>query len=101
MDFAVPEFRGDAGVRDLVATMRESSYLKLLGKCLGGGMATGLIVRRLPPQLALPIALMAGIYIGLEMAAWMEEEAAKERDRDVIDASVVDVAPALDTEAVE
>jgi hypothetical protein len=83
----LPVFSGDAGIRDLVETMREPRYLKLLGKCLGGGMGAGLLARRLPPQLALPVALMAGIYIGLEMAAWMEEEAAANRG------PVIDVTP--------
>lgn len=39
-----------------------------------------------PPQVALPMVLMAGIYVGLEMAAWMEEEAAAHKGP-VIDAT--------------
>jgi hypothetical protein len=83
----LPVFSGDAGIRDLVATMREPSYLKLLGKCLGSGIGVSMVARRLPPQLQLPVALIAGIYVGLEMAAWMEEEAAKSRG------PVIDVTP--------
>jgi hypothetical protein len=90
----LPEISGNAGIRDLVEAMREPSYLKLLGKCLGGGMGAGLLARRLPPQLALPVALMAGIYIGLEMAAWMEEEAAKSRG------PMIDVTPAAPVEEI-
>lgn len=55
--------------------MREPAYVKLLGKAVGAAFGTSLIVRRLPPQLAMPMVLMTGIYVGLEMAAWMEEEA--------------------------
>ena len=72
----VPTFSGDAGVGELVATMRQPAYVKLIGKALGASMATSLLVRRLPPQVAMPIVLMTGMYIGLEMAAWMEEDAA-------------------------
>lgn len=85
----LPEISGNAGIRELVATMREPRYLKLLSKCLGGGFTAGLVARRLPPQLALPVALITGIYIGLEMAAWMEEEAAASRG------PVIDVTPKL------
>lgn len=83
----LPTISGEAGIRDLVGAMREPAYLKLLGKCLGTGMGAGLLVRRLPPQLAAPVALIAGIYVGLEMAAWMEEEAASRRG------PVIDVTP--------
>ena len=83
----VPSFSGDAGVRELVATMREPAYVKLLGKALGAAVGTGMIVRRLPPQLAMPMVLMTGMYIGLEMAAWMEEDAAKRKRGPVIDAA--------------
>lgn len=82
----LPAISGEAGIRDLVVAMREPRYLRLLGKCAGGGMAAGVLAKRLPPQLALPVALVAGIYIGLEMAAWMEEEAAAKRGP-VIDAT--------------
>jgi hypothetical protein len=87
----VPTF--DAGVRDLVATMREPAYLKLLGKAAGAAFGTGLIIRRLPPQVAMPMVLMTGIYIGLEMAAWMEEEAASHKGP-MIDATAEAAAPA-------
>ncbi len=92
----VPAFSGDAGVRDLVAILREPAYMKLLGKAVGAGLVTGQIVRRLPPQVAMPMVLMTGIYIGLEMAAWMEEEAAS-RKGPVID---VTAEPAIAIEEV-
>lgn len=78
---------GDAGVRDLLETMREPAYLRLTGKCLGAGAAAGVLARRVP-VLAAPALLMAGIYIGLEMAAWLEEEAAANRP------AVIDATPA-------
>jgi hypothetical protein len=104
MDFPVPSgvklptISGDAGIRELVQMMREPRYLKLLGKCMGTGAGMGLLARRLPPQLALPVALVAGIYIGLEMAAWMEEEAAAKRGP-VIDVTPVDVPAIEDAES--
>ncbi len=83
----VPTFSGDAGVGELVATMREPAYVKLLGKAMGAAFGTSLIVRRLPPQVAMPMVLMTGIYIGLEMAAWMEEDAIARKRGPVLDAT--------------
>lgn len=98
-EMKLPTFSGEAGIRDVVATMREPAYLKLLGKCVSGGIGVGLLARRLPPQLQLPIALIAGIYLGLEMAAWMEEEAAAKKGP-VIDVTPTE-APAIETETIE
>lgn len=89
----VPTFSGDAGVRDLVATMREPAYLRLIGKTVGASMGAAMLVRRLPPQVAMPIVLMTGIYVGLEMAGWMEEEAAA-RKGPMIDATA-EIVPAI------
>jgi hypothetical protein len=91
-ELPVPSFSGDAGIGELVATMREPSYMRLLGKSIATGAGVGLLARRLPPQVALPVVLVAGIYLGLEMAAWMEEEAVKTKGP-VLDASA---APVLD-----
>jgi len=88
----LPVFSGDGGVGEVVAVMRQPSYLRLVGKCLGGTLGVGLAVRRLPPQVAMPLVLVTGIYVGLEMAAWMEEEA-KAAKGPVIDATAVE-APA-------
>lgn len=66
---------GRAGISETLEAMKEPSYLKLMGKAVGTSLGAGLALRRLPPALAGPAVLLAGIYIGLEMAAWMEEEA--------------------------
>jgi hypothetical protein len=95
----VPAFSGDAGIGELVATMREPSYVRLLGKAVGASLATGVIVRRLPPQVAMPMVLITGIYIGLEMAAWMEEQATAQKGP-VIDATAGPV-PVLTDSAAE
>lgn len=84
----LPEISGRAGIAELVETMKQPAYLKLLGKCLGTGLGAGLITRRLP-AFAGPIALVAGIYVGLEMAAYMEEEAKRKAAVPVIDATAV------------
>src|ERR1700730_233472 len=83
----MPVISGEAGIRDLVRQMREPAYVKLLGKCIGTGVGLGLLAKRLPPQLALRMVLVGGMYLGLEMAAWMEEEAAAKRG------PVIDVTP--------
>jgi hypothetical protein len=85
-----------SGASEALELMKQPSYLKLLGKCLTTGAGVGILARKLPPQLALPAALVAGVYIGLEMAAWMEEENAKDQPA-VIDVTVVEapVAPAV------
>ena len=93
----VPEFSGEAGIGELVATMREPAYLRLLGKCLGAGFGTAVLVRRLPPQVAMPIVLVAGMYVGLEMAAWMEQDAAARKIGPTIDATAEPV-PALEAD---
>jgi hypothetical protein len=87
MALNLPVITGNAGIGDLVATMREPRYLELLGKCVSTGFGAGVLMRRLPSGLAAPVVLLAGIYIGLEMAAWMEEEAAAKRG------PVIDVTP--------
>jgi len=89
----VPAFSGDAGVGEIVALMREPSYLQLMGKAIGTSLVAGQIARRVP-QVALPVVLVAGIYIGLEMAAWMEEEAVRTKGP-VIDATAEPV-PAVE-----
>jgi hypothetical protein len=88
----VPTFTGDAGIGELVAGIKDPAYVKLLGKCVGGGLVTAQIVRRLPSQVAMPIVLVTGIYIGLEMAAWLEEEATK-RKGPVIDVTAEPAVP--------
>lgn len=94
----MPTFSGDAGIGALVQTMREPAYLKLLGKCMGTGIGTGLLLRRLPPQFALPVALVAGMYLGLEMAAWMEEDAKAKRLGPVIDVTPEPTPAAVEAE---
>ena len=91
----VPIFSGEGHVGELVDVMREPAYLRLLGKAVGAAFGTSLIVRRLPPQVAMPMVLMTGIYIGLEMASWMEQDAIARKRGPVIDVAA-EPAPALD-----
>ena len=86
----LPAISGKAGIGTVLDVMRQPAYLKLLGKSVTIATGAGLLARKVP-ALAIPAALTAGIYIGLEMAAWMEEEA-KRHDGPVIDVVVVEPA---------
>lgn len=92
MNLPMPKISGDAGIGELLALMREPSYLKLVGKALGAGTSVGLFAKRFP-QMAAPMALMAGVYLGLEFAAWLEEDAQRTRGP-VIDVTSGEVLPA-------
>ena len=92
MNLPTPKISGDAGIGELLAVMREPSYLKLAGKAMGTGVSVGLFAKRFP-QMGVPMALMAGIYLGLEFAAWMEEDAQRKRGP-VIDVTLEEVIPA-------
>lgn len=92
----VPSFSGDAGIGQLVAEMRDPAYVRLLGKGIATGVGAGLIIRRLPPQVAAPVLLLAGIYFGLEMAAYLEEDAIS-RKGPIIDATATDGMAAMNT----
>lgn len=90
-----PEMSGNAGVRELVAVMREPAYLRLLGKCMGAGVGLGVVARRMP-QAAVPLAFVAGMYVALEIAGWLEEEAERAKGP-VIDATA---EPELDFDLI-
>ena len=76
-----------SAVRELLATMTEPRTLRLWGKCLSVSYASGVVARRVP-ALGLPVVLLAGVYIGLEMAAYIADNDALGR---AIDARVIDV----------
>ncbi len=84
-----------AAIREATALFHDRRYLTLLGKATGTGVAAGILARKLP-AFGLPIALLAGIYVGLELAAYMADETDR---RGAIDAPsiriVPDQAPAL------
>ncbi len=79
----LPAISGKAGIGELVQMMREPSYLALIGK----SVALGVSLRALPRELAVPMAVIGGMYLGLEVAAWMEEEANRSAG------PVIDVTP--------
>lgn len=68
------ETRAAASIRGLLDDLREPAYLELLGKSVGTGLAVGMIARRIP-AIALPLAMLGGIYVGLELAAYVADQA--------------------------
>ncbi len=66
--------RGAASIRGVLDELRQPEYLQLLGKSVGAGLAVGMIGRRIP-QIALPAALLGGIYVGMELAAYLVDQA--------------------------
>lgn len=84
-EIKLPVISGDAGIGDLVRMMKEPSYLRLIGK----SVALGVGLRAIPRELAVPAAVIGGMYLGLEIASWMEEEAKKNKG------PVIDVTPDL------
>ena len=67
-----------AGAADLhaaAALFHDRRYLTLLGKATGAGIGAGILARKVP-AIGLPVALLAGIYVGLELAAYLTEETA-------------------------
>lgn len=92
----LPVFSGEAGIRDVVRVMREPAYVRLMGKCAGGGLALGVLSRRLPPAVAVPTAMIFGVYVGLATAGWLEEEAARKKHGPVIDATASEAVPAVE-----
>ena len=61
-------------IRQAAALFHDRRYQLLLGKAIGTGIGAGVVARRLP-ALAAPVALLAGIYVGLELAAYLTDEA--------------------------
>ncbi|MDA8312847.1 MAG: hypothetical protein M0Z46_19990 [Actinomycetota bacterium] len=68
------------------ALFHDPRYVRLLGKATGAGIGAGILARRVP-ALGLPIALLAGIYLGLELAAYLAEAGAP---ADAIDAVAIE-----------
>ena len=67
------ETRAAASIRGVLDELREPAYLQLLGKSVGTGVAVGMIARRIP-AIGLPVALLGGIYVGMELAAYVAEQ---------------------------
>ncbi len=78
-----------AAIREVLAEMAKPAYLELLGKGVGTGIAVGILARRIP-ALGLPLALAGGIYIGMEMAAYIADEERKEQLGPWIDTREID-----------
>lgn len=74
-----------AAIHEAAALFADRRYQKLLGKAIGTGLAVGRL-GRLAPGYAVPLALLGGMYIGLELAAYLAEQA---EDRGAIDAASV------------
>lgn len=60
-------------IGQLLDLFHDRSYLQLLGKAAGTGIAVGTIGRRLP-AMAAPLALLGGMYLGLELARWITQQ---------------------------
>ena len=69
------------------ALFHDPRYVRLLGKATATGIGAGILARRVP-ALGLPIALLAGIYVGLELAAYLSEAGASTAD--AIDAVAIE-----------
>lgn len=76
-------------IRDVLDALKEPAYLELLGKSVGVGWTVGILVRRIP-ALAVPIALVGGIYLGMEIAAYVADEEHKAQIGPFIDVKEVD-----------
>lgn len=76
-------------IRGVLAEMSTPEYLTLLGKSVGAGLAVGVLAKRIP-ALAVPVALIGGIYLGMEIAAYIAEEDRK-----------ATIGPVIDVEAKE
>ena len=61
-----------AAIREAAALFHDRKYQRVLGKAIGTGVGAGLLARRFP-TLGGPIALLAGIYVGLELAAYLAD----------------------------
>lgn len=81
-----PASRAIGEVLDL---FRDRSYLELLSKSISTGAAVGIIARRVP-AIGIPIALLGGMYVGLEMARWITEQHEQH-----------EIGPYIDTESLE
>ena len=81
---------GAASIRGVLDQLREPAYLQLLGKSVGTGFAVGMIARRVP-AIALPLAMLGGIYVGMEIAAYVADQALAEELGPWIDASTREI----------
>ena len=75
------------GMHAAAALFHDPRYLRLLGKAVGAGIGAGMLARRVP-AIGLPVALLTGIYVGLELAAYLAE--AGSPGADAIDAVAID-----------
>lgn len=87
-----------AAIREAAALFHDRRYLQVLGKATGAGLAAGLLARKVP-AIGLPVALVAGIYVGLELAAYLAE--ADERSAiDVPSRPVIDIPEDTDADRI-
>lgn len=86
---------GAADIRAAADLFHDPDYLALLGKAGGAAFGAGILARRLP-ALAAPIALLAGIYVGLELAAYLTRTDAPDR---AIAARVIEIEETTHGEA--
>ena len=63
-----------AAIREASALFHDRKYQVVLGKAISIGVGAGILARRFP-ALGGPIALLAGIYVGLELAAYVADAA--------------------------
>ena len=82
----VPRSAPSEAIGQLLALFHDRSYLQLLGKAAGTGIAVGTIGRRLP-AMAAPLALVGGMYLGLELARWITQQHEAEEIGPYIDAT--------------
>ena len=82
--------QGAASIRSVLDELRSPEYLRLAGRSIGTGFAVGMIARRVP-AIALPLAMLGGIYVGMEIAAYVADQALAEELGPWIDASTREI----------